>query len=301
MLTYNRNHLLEALLNDLQSFSKNGVQVIVVDNCSETPASEVTARLPWVENIRAPRNLGAAGRNLGFSAARGDFVICLDDDVAELSKDAAIQLGEIFQDPTIAAVNFKVMDQQTRCVVNWVHHRQVEEYAEMPFDTYEITEGAVAFRRSALDVVGGYPEEFFLSHEGPDLAFRLINSGHRVVYHPGITVTHSFDPAGRLSWRNYYFDTRNTLWLVVRNLPIIYGAATLIRQNGAMLVYAIRDGYVRWWCKGMVDAIIGLRAAFRQRNPLSREAMKRVREMDSFRPSIIYTLKRRLFSREMKL
>lgn len=301
ILTYNRNHLLESLLRELEKFAERGVQVVVVDNRSERPASEVTQRFPWVLSILAPMNLGAAGRNLGFKAATGDIIICLDDDIAELSHDALNELADIFRDQGIAAVNFKVLDQESRNVVNWVHHREVEKYADQSFDTYEITEGAVAFRREALEVSGGYAEEFFLSHEGPDLAFRLINAGFRVIYSPQVTVTHSFDAAGRMSWRNYYYDTRNTLWLAARNLPILYGAISVLRQNLAMFVYSVRDGYMKWWLKGMLDGIRGLRVALAGRTVLSEEAMDKIRAIDAHRPSVIYSLRKRFLSRDMKL
>jgi GT2 family glycosyltransferase len=295
VLTYNRNHLLERLLSDLQPFVRGGVQLIVVDNASSDPASMVTERHPGVTLVRAPQNLGAAGRNLGFEAATGDIVVSLDDDVYGLSRDALERLRETFADPRIAAVNFTVFEEGTGRIVNWVHHRIVEHYYDKTFDTYEITEGAVAFRRSVLTSVGGYAANFFLSHEGPDLAFRIMNHGMQVIYSPAVNVTHSFAQEGRIPARRYYYDTRNTLWLAARNLPLGYGSRLVARQCLAMLVYSVRDGYLRWWLKGMWDGLRGLRAAWTERQPLSRETMRRVRHIDSFRPPLLYMARKRLF------
>ena len=294
VLTFNRNHLLGRLLEDLQRFARAGAELVVVDNASTEPAETVTRHFPNVVMIRAPRNLGAAGRNLGFKAARGDIVVCLDDDVFGLSADALEQLDRVFEEPTVGGVNFKVLEEGTGRVVNWVHHRSVEQFADATFDTYEVTEGAVAFRRSILDEVGGYPEPFFLSHEGPDLAFRVMNRGSRVIYCPALSVTHSFAPEGRKSWRNYYYDTRNTLWLVVRNLPFGYGAWILFRQTAAMFFYSIRDRHFKWWAKGVWDGLMGLRQALRERERLSKNAMRRIREIDSFRPPLLYVVRKRL-------
>lgn len=296
-LTFDRNHLLERLLGELQVFAQDGAQIIVVDNASSIPAETVTRRHPGVSLIRSPRNLGAAGRNLGFAAATGDIVICLDDDVHALSRDTCERLREIFADASVAAVNFKVLEEGTGRIVNWVHHRSVEEFGDATFDTYEITEGAVAFRRSILQRVGGYPEAFFLSHEGPDLALRIMDQGVRVIYHPAINVSHSFAPEGRPSWRKYYYDTRNTLWLAARNLPALYGMRLVARQTLAMLVYSVRDGYVRWWSRGVWDGLRGLPAAWNGRREVSPETMHRVRRIDSFRPPLLYQLRKRLFSR----
>jgi GT2 family glycosyltransferase len=293
-LTYNRNRLLERLLTDLQVFAAARVEIIIVDNASVTPAELITRRYPGVTLIRAPRNLGAAGRNLGFEAARGDIVICLDDDVYALSHDALERLDEIFTDERIAAVNFTVLEEGTGRIVNWVHHRSVERFAHTVFDTYEITEGAVAFRRSALQRAGGYPETFFLSHEGPDLAYRIMDQGVKVIYSPALRVTHSFAQEGRPSWRKYYYDTRNTLWLAARNLPAGYGARLVMRQSAAMLLYSVRDGYCRWWAKGIWDGVLGLRRALSERRQLSRDTMRRIREIDSHRPPLRYLIRKRL-------
>lgn len=301
VLTFNRNHLLRPLLIELQRFALAGAQVIVVDNASAVAAEEVTHSYPTVTVIRASRNLGAAGRNLGFEAASGDIVVCLDDDVLGLGADALDLLDALFADDHIAAVNFKVLEQGTARVVNWVHHRSVEKSSNTIFDTYEITEGAVAFRRSVLKKVGGYPETFFLSHEGPDLAFRIINSGSRVIYYPAVCVSHSFAPEGRTSWRNYYYDTRNTFWLAARNLPLLYALRLVSRQTLSMFVFSLRDGYTRWWLKGVWHGLKGLRVALRQRQALTPQAMQAVRLIDSHRPSLLYALRRRLSDTNFRL
>ena len=293
-LTFNRTHLLARLLADLQVFARAGAQIIIVDNASTIPAETITRLHAHVTVIRAPYNLGAAGRNLGFDAATGDVIICLDDDIYGLSHDALQRLDGIFADSRIGAVNFTVLEEGSGNIVNWVHHRSVEQFYATVFETYEITEGAVAFRRSILQRIGGYHQAFFLSHEGPDLAFRIMNEGSRVIYSPAVRVTHSFAPEGRTSWRSYYYDTRNTLWLAARNLPMSYALRMVARQLLAMLFYSLRDGYFRWWLKGMWDGVRGLRTAWGERRVLSRETMRRVRQIDSFRPPLLYLLRRRL-------
>ena len=84
----------------------------------------------------------------------------------------------------VAAVNFRVVDKETGEQINWCHHRKLEEFADRRFDTYEISEGAVAFRREVVIDAGLYPEIYFISHEGPDLALRIMDLGFRVIYNP---------------------------------------------------------------------------------------------------------------------
>lgn len=297
ILTYQRNDSLAVALDALAAVRSELAQVIVIDNASEPPASVVCEKFPWVTLIRAPKNLGAAGRNLAFEAAKSEFLITLDDDVIGIRSEHLEYLAAEFTSRDIAAINFRVLEDRTGRLVNWVHHRDPAKYSSTAFDTYEITEGAVAFRMAAIVQSGGYPYEFFLSHEGPDLAFRLMNRSWRVTYRPGVEVVHSFAPQGRASWRNYYYDTRNAFWLVCRNLPVRYGTAALVRQVGAMLLFSIRDGYPGTWLKAVAHGIAGVPRALRARQALSAQAMRAIREIDSHRPDLLTTLKKRLRGR----
>ena len=297
ILTYQRNDRLRSALEALTGIRELLAQVIVVDNASDPPAAVVCSEFPWVTLVRASSNLGAAGRNLAFEASTSEFLITLDDDVVGIEARHLRCLASEFSAADIAAINFRVIEANTGRLVNWVHHRAPERYSMDNFDTYEITEGAVALRMSAIRVVGGYPTEFFLSHEGPDLAFRLINRGWRVVYRSSVEVIHSFAPQGRVSWRNYYYDTRNAFWLACRNMPVGYGARALIRQLGAMFLFSVRDGYFGTWLKAVAHGIQGIPRALSQRDVLSADAMKRLREIDAFRPSLLSTLNKRLRSR----
>ncbi len=285
ILTYRRNYLLERQLLALAPWHEAFASVIVVDNAGDPPAAEVCARYPWATLVHSPRNLGAAGRNLGFAAAKSDYVITLDDDVVDLKPEDLITVVRLFEDRELACINFKVVEEGTGRLVNWVHHRDASVYADRTFATYEITEGAVALRRACLEAVGGYPESFFLSHEGPDLAFRLMDRGWQVIYSPQVTVTHLFAPEGRASWRNYYYDTRNTLWLVVRHLPAFYGAKLLLRQNCAMVFYALRDGFFGTWLKAWWHALGGLPREYGTRKRLSASTMRRIKDIDAHRPA----------------
>jgi GT2 family glycosyltransferase len=301
VLTYNRIESLKSLLSELQELQYPRLEIIVVDNCSEVPAASLAAIYPRVIFLRTPANAGTAGRNVGMARASGDIIVCLDDDVAGLTDTALWKLPSLFADPKLASVNFKVIEAVTGKITNWVHHNPVERFADRSFPTYEITEGAVAFRNEAVAAAGYYPVSFFLSHEGTDLGFRIMDLGYDIIYSPEISVIHAYSPLARTSWRNYYFDTRNTFWLVARNCPSGFGLRLLARQVGGMLVYSIRDGFFLWWLRGVRDGILGMRQAFRERRKLSRSTMGKIAAIDADRPSLLYLLRKRLFQRGIKI
>ena len=303
VLTYNRAALLKELLKSLSRLKYEPLELIVVDNSSsDNTESMVRNEFTNVLYIRTNSNLGAAARNFSLKMASGDIVITLDDDILNIWDEDLINLAERFEkEAGLGAINFKVLDHATGVICNWVHHCDPAKFSEQEFPTYEITEGAVAFRRSALKKSGYYPEKFFLSHEGPDLALRLIKSGYSLIYSPVVSVFHTHSELGRKSWLNYYFDTRNQIWLAARNLPLAFSVPYLIRGIGAMFIYSLRDGFAIYWFKGVVDGVLGLKRALRERDKLDRRSMALVKRIDAIRPSLSYYFNERLRKKGVRL
>lgn len=304
ILTYNRLDILCKLLKTLSELKYSPLEIIIVDNHSEDGTDTfVTKNYSDMKYIRTEKNIGAAARNYGLNKAEGEIVICLDDDVFGIDDKAIHLLVKMFrEDARIGAINFKVIDDYSEKICNWVHHRISEEHHNTTFRTYELTEGAVAFRKSSLDSSGKYPEYFFLSYEGTDLAFRLINNGQHVIYSGDITVRHSHSNLGRKSWTNYYYDTRNALWFAVRNLPVgLYMLRFLIRIYSSTFVYALRDGFLKYWFKAVKDGILALPSVLQDRKIMTPNTMAIISDIDRFRPPFFYQVKTRLFRKDMRL
>jgi GT2 family glycosyltransferase len=256
------------------------------------------ALFPEVSYIRMDRNIGIGARNSGMEVAHGEFLITLDDDIIGISEKNLKILIEIFKErPNVGAVNFKVINPHDGSLCNWVHHCPSEEFQNKEFLTYEITEGAVAFRKKTLQMAGYYSANYFISHEGPDLAFRIYESGFQVIYTGRVCVKHYHASEGRAPWRNYYFDTRNQFLLVSRNFPLHYGVRYLFRGQTAMFLYSLRDGFMKYWAKGVVDGIRMALDSKDQRKVLSKQTMEIIIDIDENRPGMLYLLRKRLFRR----
>lgn len=278
-------------------------EIIVVDNCSED-STGVVVRSHGIRPtyVRLDRNIGAAARNYGLKMATADIIVTLDDDIIGLDGVALERITKLFESNTrLGAVNFQIRDYYTGELCNWVHHRREEDYADKEFPTYEITEGAVAFRRSAIEGAGYYADDFFLSHEGPDLAYRIMDQGYEIYYSGKVTVRHRHENTGRKAWYNYYYDTRNLFWLAARNLPVPYALRYVSRGIIAMLIYSIRDSFFIYWLRGVRDGLTGLARAAKKRRVLRPETMRAMAKIDQDRPDIIYYLKKRLFRKSARL
>jgi len=301
LLTYNREKYLALQLPEL--IKLNNTEIIIVDNASSSDYSNnLSAQYKNTQCIKLDKNYGAVGRNFGIQAATGKYLITLDDDVWGITNKGLNTIKEIFEENSlISAACFKVLDEKSGEITNWCHHCDPIKFSENSFDTYEISEGAVVFRREIFSEVGLYPFEFFISHEGPDLAFRIINSGKRIIYTPKIEVIHAHAIEGRKSWRRYYYDTRNLIWLAYRNYNWDMILTKLPISLAAMLLYSIRDGFIRYYFKAIKDAIIGIKHLRGTRQPITRATRKKMKVMDANRPSLIFYIKKRLFTKGVKI
>lgn len=303
VLTYNRKEILAELLQQLHLIARPDMEVVIVDNGSTDGTEEfVTKEYPAFTVVRSAENLGAVGRNKGMAIAKGRLVVTIDDDILGLDDSALSRMEKLFTNtPNLGALCFRVIDHYSGLVCNWCHPRDPQTFAGAPFETNEITEGAVVFRKEVLDRVGLYPEDFFISHEGADLAARLIDHGYEIHYTPLVTVSHKYAQHGRPGWRRYYYDTRNDFWLAMRNYTPRFVAAHLLRRLPITFAYAVRDGFLSYWLKAVRDALLHMPEVMKQRRPISVHTHRKLRLLNRDKPGILFFLKNRLFVRRVKL
>ena len=303
VLTYNRKDVLAELLPDLAKIDRDYLEILVVDNGSIDGTREfVSTTFPEFRLISLERNLGIVGRNKALISARGKYTITLDDDILGLNKAALNHIRTLFEsNPAIGAICFKVSDFYSGVVCNWCHPNRPEEFSDRFFETCEITEGAVAFRNEMLDQIGLYPERYFISHEGSDLAARILDHGYEIYYTPAVAVRHKYALEGRKRWRRYYYDTRNSFWLAIRNYRFMFAIAYLTKRIPITLIYSLRDGFVLHWVRAIKDAMSELPEMINQRRPISVETERKIRRLNRSRPGLFYYMQKRLFSKEVRI
>ena len=302
ILTYRRRESVLALLENLEAVTDPAVEIIVVDNGSDDGTAEaVAAAHPHARLVRQSENTGVGARNRGMETARGAILVTLDDDMLDLDdRDIALLRLRFAETPDLAGLCFKVTWPGSDRVRDWVH-RPPPSTADRCFDTYEITEGAVAYRAAALAQVGMYREDLFISHEGLDLSYRLWDAGWRIEYDGRIAVGHAHAVGGRKSWRRYYFDTRNLLWISLLHQPLRYAVPYLARGLAAMAVYSIRDGFLLTWLRAVRDGLLGLPEILRERRVWSPSTHRAVLAMDAKRPPFLELARRRLRQKDFSL
>ncbi|MGH7279083.1 MAG: glycosyltransferase family 2 protein, partial [Candidatus Rokuibacteriota bacterium] len=257
ILNYQRRDALRQALEAARRQRYPVLEVLAVDNASTDGSAEmVRDEFPEVRLVRLPQNIAAAARNAGVGAAKGEIVFTLDNDVRFTTADDVARAVEVFErHPRAAVVNFMILGPDGGLSRrDWCHPRDPDPWAGTEFVTDYVLEGASACRREAFLGAGGYWPPFFIGHEGWDLALRLVDAGHELIYSPGVRVTHMVDPTVRPSSRIYYTFTRNAVWVALRNEPVATAVASVAKDVALMAVSAARAGEMRAFARGIVDA-----------------------------------------------
>jgi GT2 family glycosyltransferase len=202
VLTYARDAVLAEVLDRLHVHlaGRSDYELILVDNNSD--AGERQRMLDRFANpvyLWDGRNMGVIARNEGFNAARGEFVIQLDDDVFVETPDFLDRFAAQFNaDAKIGAVTIsKHVRGDDRKRPDLIPHTRKSIDLTRPFRTFRFVGGCVGFRCATIREVGGFLPDFFYGLEEIELSYRIIDGGWTILYSPDIRVEELEHPAGR--------------------------------------------------------------------------------------------------------
>jgi GT2 family glycosyltransferase len=262
-------------------------EVIVVDNDSRDGTAElVRSRGGVVRLVDAGGNLGAAGRNLGAHAARGEFLVMLDDDSYPCPGAIDAALAVFAQAPEVALVGGSVRDVDADGKIlfadevgsfDWWLRAGRSEVPASGLPAFFFPEGACVVRRQAYLEAGGCFAPYFVTITELDLTTRLLASGWDVRYLPAAVFEHRKARAGRTSGaRILRLRIRNQLWYFWLRFP----AAVALRRIPLYLAFDLlecmrRGAVAEAWLGGLVDAWKDRGAIRGHRRPVSRETVRR--------------------------
>ncbi len=219
-------------------------EVIVVDNASRTPPI-VPPMLPNGVEARVlhrRRNEGAAARNLGVEAARGSWILMLDDDshpidtgFLETIDDAPEDVGAIGAEIYLAA--------------------GAREAGGLP----EVFIGCgVLIRRGAFLRAGGYDPSFHYYVEEYDLSAKLLLDGWRIVHDRRFRVRHQKSQQGRDMNEIFRLLVRNNCWVAARYAPASERRAEIRRHLRRYQRIAELERASWGYLCGMLEVRLGL-------------------------------------------
>jgi GT2 family glycosyltransferase len=294
---FKRGEVFERGLDTVLSQEYENTEIIVVDNHSEDNLKErISARRTGIKLIELPENRGAcAARNVGARAATGDILVSLDDDAGFSSPLELGKLVKIFDKrPDVSVVVFRVCNPTTGelSLRDWCHPRYWKEFSQTEFETNYLPEGASALRREVFEKTGGYYEQLFFGAEALDMELRIMDEGYKLVYIPEVCVWHQVSEKARTNERQYYYFTRNFIWVAYKDYPLLAAVRFLSFKLAMMLYLTIRADCYRPFLRGLWDGFGGLRRIHEDRKPINRTTMKRWLNLERGRPGLLTRLAR---------
>jgi GT2 family glycosyltransferase len=238
VVNFNGGDLLRRCVAALAAQTVGSFEVVLVDNGSTDGSLEGVGQLPPnFRAIRAGRNLGfAAANNVGLRESRSEWVALVNPDAFPAPEwlqrmlDVAGRRPEFdsFASRTVLADRPDLLDGagDVYHVSGLFWRRGHAEPAEAHFvadeEVFCPCAAAALYRRSALERVGGFDEDFFCYGEDVDLGFRLRLAGFRCLYVADAVVAHVGSAiTGRRSDFSVYHGHRNLVWVYAKNMPAV--------------------------------------------------------------------------------
>ena len=242
---------LAAALESLALQREVELDIVVVGNGWEPSGLPAGVRSVGLEIDRGI----PAGRNAGVSVVDGELLFFLDDDARLAAPDALARVAARFEaDPGLGMLQLRVRSSDGGPAPrDWVPRLRVGDPARSS-EVTAVWEGAVAIRRTVFEQAGGWPEEFRFAHEGVDLAWRVMDTGRRVVYAGDIEILH---PSYRTAPHGYsvYYGARNRVFLARRHLPlplgVLYVAGFILRTLPLLRAHGRAQAALRGYRDGM--------------------------------------------------
>ena len=290
---YNGKHFLEDCLSSIASQTFQDYETILVDNASRDGSVAFVKELyPAVRIVENTENLGfAGGTNTGIRAAKGEYVLSLNNDTRLEPDFLAEMVTAIETDDNIGTVapRMLLMDGRinatgmciSRSGAAWnrgMFEKDAGQY-ERPEQMIGACAGAALYRRELFDDIGLFDEDFFLYHEDVDLSFRAFLAGWDCLYWPGAVVWHV--NSGTLGFESdncVYYGNRNIIWFVFKSYPgwlLISSLPWIVGRNVGVVGYYLLHGKFRVALKAKLDAIKGLNLSIQKRNKIRKNISNR--------------------------
>ena len=299
---YNGARLLPVVLGALREQDFRDFEVIVVDDASTDDSVAVLERdFPDVRLIANRRNGGfVQACNTGAAAARGKIVVLLNSDTEPEPDWLKELVRAVVANPQAAIVTSKILLFDRRDTLHTAgdllgvdgipRNRGVWQVDRGQFDDWHDVfsgcGGATAYRRDVWQALGGFDESFWMYLEDADFGFRAQLAGYAAVFAPRARVYHRLNASSGDVLASYYVG-RNTLWMIVKNMP-----RSLLRRNALSILQgqlavtfdalrAIRGEAARARLRGQVAALLGVREQLRKRRVI--QPRRQIEDDDLYR------------------
>ncbi len=274
---YNGERFLKTFLESLNNDNDCIGEVIIVDNGSEDASldylknSKFNFPLILIEN---EENLGfAPAVNQGIRKAKNELIFSINNDT-EIKKGSIKALCDLITSSgDIFSVQAKMLQYDNKELVDdvgdeynllaWTkktgENHPSGDYVEVK-EIFSSCAGAAMYRKSVLEEIGLFDDNFFAYMEDVDLALRSRIHGYRNLLCPQAVVYHigSATSGSRYNEFKVRLAARNNVWVVYKNLPIPLKITNFIFLFFGFLVkylFFVRKGFGPTYLAGIKEGL----------------------------------------------
>ncbi len=233
---WNGKYLLKNCLESLKNQSFKNPEIILVDNGSVDGSCEyVKSKFPKVKVLELNKNYGfAKAVNIGIKAAKGEYVILLNNDT-EADKNYLKFLVETAEKhPEAGFVAAKMLNFYKRNIID-----SAGDAVDVVGHSYNIglgkvdkpqfnkegyvflaTAGGSLFKKEMFDKVGYFDEDYFTYMEDVDLCLRAQIMGFKGWYEPKAVLYHiRKETSSKITAMSEYWHFRNMTQNIIKDYP----------------------------------------------------------------------------------
>jgi O-antigen biosynthesis protein len=199
---YNAARTLEDNLASLTRLDYPNYEVIVVDDGSSDATAEIASRYPF-RLISVPNAGLSAARNLGLHAASGEIVAYTDADTRVDQHWLSHLVQPFIESRAVGVGGPNVVPPEDGWIAQCVA-RSPGGPVHVMLDNAEaehIPGCNMAFRKRALEAVGGFDPTYVKAGDDVDICWRLQEHGHSLGFAPGAVVWHHHRDSLKAYWK----------------------------------------------------------------------------------------------------
>lgn len=277
VVTHNRPEELKMVVAALLAQTVKVSKILVVDNASSIPASEVIDDYPGVEVVRSEFNTGSSG---GFAFAvetalksKCDWIWMMDDDAVP-RKDALLELMRgakvlpehagalccaVYEFGELARMHRRKFNFRTGLETSVSKNHYEQEFSPIDMGSFV----GFMIRAAAVRAVGLPNASFFIAYDDSEYSLRIIKAGWSIWLISNSCIDHLRTVQSKLSTSEFglkhFYNIRNRLvvvrqyadWRLISGLiAIIYGSLIWLGSRKPLsfsainkFCSAIRDGW----------------------------------------------------------
>lgn len=254
-LNYNRFQDTVKTVGQLKKlcYCRKDIEIIAIDNSSKDGTPQfLESQSDWIVSLFLKENLGIEGLNHGFKVATGEYILVLDDDSHPLNINTVDLLIEsLDRDANVGAIACKIESEDGKAFQTWhIPDSKTTSFSESP----AFVGCGFAIRRELFKKIGWFPGIYFLYQNEIDVAIKIRKLGYKICYDPRCTIIHRSSPVGRASWRQVFYPTRNTIWLLREYAPFPLSAYYIFSRLCFGCIRAVESGEYKWYLKAVKEA-----------------------------------------------